>query len=134
MVGQGAGQVAGRSAHSAAAAAASGAMEALSDPRLLLINAAKRANGRYRRGDYVGAAEAYLQAIQMGGGAPATCHPVDLATLHFNCARAALKQGRHVLALAQAQAALGLNGTYVNARMLQAWKCVTSLPRTPPSC
>eukprot|EP00967_Tisochrysis_lutea_P114034 scaffold181418_cov32-Tisochrysis_lutea.AAC.4 len=36
---------------------------------------------------------------------PAVCHPIDLATLHFNCARAAIKQGRHCLALEQVREA-----------------------------
>ena len=49
-----------------------------------------------------------------------------MATLHFNCARAALKQGRHVLALEQAEAALALRDDYANARMLQA-ECAMEL-------
>ena len=38
----------------------------------------------------------------------------DLATLHFNCARAALKEGRHLTALEQAGHALQIRAEYAN--------------------
>ena len=58
--------------------------------------------------------------MALAAASPEACHPVDVATLHFNCARAALKEERHVLSLDQASAALRHRPGYGNARMLQA--------------
>jgi len=94
------------------------ALAALRDPTLTLIASAKRANGLYRAARYAEAAECYLQALELA--VKASCHATDIATLHFNCARAALKQNRHVLALQQAELAVASRADYANARMLQA--------------
>mmetsp|Transcript_69032 Transcript_69032/g.114740 ORF Transcript_69032/g.114740 Transcript_69032/m.114740 type:complete len:646 (+) Transcript_69032:80-2017(+) len=91
---------------------------ALQDPTLVLISAAKRANALYRSANYSEAASCYLHAIEMANDA--LCHPRDVATLHFNCARAALKEGRHILALQQAEFAMKQRPDYANALMLQA--------------
>ena len=48
------------------------------------------------------------------------CSDGDVATLHFNCARAALKEGLHVRALEQSSCALEKRPEYANAAMLQA--------------
>ena len=131
-------------------------LDALADTTLLMVNGAKRANALYRAGEFGRAADVYLHALevrrpaiplllpprspslllpffvhsllcwQLASAAPDACHPVDVATLHFNCARAALKEGRHVLALAQAELALAQRADYANARMLQA-ECAMEL-------
>ena len=93
---------------------------ALCDPTLLLLSKATSANRLYRAGSYAAATAAYEEALQMAADAPEACAEQDLATLHFNCARAALKEGRHLTALAQAARALERRAGYANARMLQA--------------
>ena len=93
---------------------------AVADPALGLLSQAKRATAAYRRGDYASATQSYLDALALAAASPEACHPVDVATLHFNCARAALKEERHVLSLDQASAALRHRPGYGNARMLQA--------------
>jgi len=93
---------------------------ALRDPTLRLVAKAKSANGLYRAGEFAAATAAYETALQIAADAPEACTDQDLATLHFNCARAALKEGRHLTALVQAASALERRADYANARMLQA--------------
>ena len=95
-------------------------LAALRDPTVRLVSKAKAANALYRAGEYARATDAYLGALAIAAGAPEACNDHDLATLHFNCARAALKEGRHITALEQAGNALDIRAEYANAQMLQA--------------
>ena len=116
----------GRVAEEGAAAAPGGdearaaLLGALRDPTLRLVAKAKAANSLYRAGEYAAATAAYAVALQISADHPEACADQDLATLHFNCARAALKEGRHLTALEQAARALERRTDYANARMLQA--------------
>ncbi|KAL1521831.1 hypothetical protein AB1Y20_021482 [Prymnesium parvum] len=101
-------------------AAATEVVATLRDPTLQLVNQAKRANALYRKGSFVEATASYLQALELAGAHADVCHPADRSTLHFNCARSALKESRYVLALEQATAALDGRADYANALMLQA--------------
>ena len=97
------------------------AAAALQDDTLRLSAMARRASAHYRHARYAEAErtfEAALELAQRGGAA--VCSAADVATLHFNCARAALKEGRHVNALEQASKALECKPDYANAAMLQA--------------
>ncbi|KAL3923300.1 MAG: hypothetical protein SGPRY_004266 [Prymnesium sp.] len=62
----------------------------------------------------------HIQALELAKDNSDVCHPADRSTLHFNCARSALKESRYVLALEQTTAALELRSDYANALMLQA--------------
>ena len=126
----------------AAGDSAAPAAAMLRNASLRLACIAKRANAMYRRADFAGAVSAYLDALAVatagdGAGAAsesspsaraekAVCSAADVATLHFNCSRAAVKQSRHVLALEQAELALEIRPDYANARMLQA-ECLMEL-------
>ena len=105
---------------------------ALRNPTLRLVSKAKAANGLYRAGAYAAATAAYAVALQIAADAPEACADQDLATLHFNCARAALKEGRHLSALEQAARALERRADYANARMLQA-ECPNPNPNPTPN-
>ena len=96
----------GKAVEAAAAAvgdeARAAVLDVLLDPSLLLVSKAKAANGLYRAGEYAAATAAYEAALLIAAESPEACTDQDLATLHFNCARAALKEGRHITALDQA--------------------------------
>ena len=105
----------------ASAAADSGAATTLADCTLRVAGMARRANALYRRGLFGKATTAFEKALEVATGAGASvCSATDVATLHFNCARAAIKEGRHVFALEQATEAVRARPDYANAGMLQA--------------
>ena len=105
----------------AASASDHGASATLADGTLRLTGIARRASTMYRHGKFGEAADAFLGAIALAEkGGTSVCSASDRATLHFNCARAAIKEGRHLLALEQANAALAAKPEYANACMLQA--------------
>jgi curved DNA-binding protein CbpA len=105
----------------ARAASDPSAAATLSDSTLRLSSMAKRASSLYRQGSFGAAAEAFRLALDVASeGGAAVCSTGDVATLHFNRARALLKESRHVPALESATAAVACRPDYANACMLQA--------------
>ena len=91
------------------------------DASLRLSAMAKRASALYRNGSFREAADAFRAALGVASeGGASVCSTGDVATLHFNCARALLREGEHVSALENATAALACRPDYANAGMLQA--------------
>ena len=106
----------------ASRAADGSAASTLQDHPARLAGLARKASGLYRSGAFGEAVAGFERAIAIakGSGEVHACSAADLATLHFNCARAAIKERRHVLSLEHASAALEAKPDYANACMLVA--------------
>ena len=105
------------------------AAAALGDNTLRLSSMARRASQFYRNGEFGSAAKTFEAALEVAskggdgtgnGHAAPVCSNADIATLHFNWARAAMKEAKHVTALEQSTKALDIKPDYANAAMLQA--------------
>ena len=102
------------------------ALAVLRDEGVLFWNASVRANRLYNLKLYGAAMGAYGDALRLAPSAPQPATHRDMATLHYNRARAAYRLGQHVSAVEDCGAALKQDGTYRNA-LAQRAECHMAL-------
>jgi len=102
------------------------ALSVLADGSVLFWNASVRANRHYSERRYAAAIGAYSAALRLASERGLRASRRDLATLHYNRARAAFRLGRHVAAVEDCGEALDQDGTYRNA-LAQRAECHMSL-------
>ncbi|KAA0166941.1 hypothetical protein FNF28_03012 [Cafeteria roenbergensis] len=105
---------------------AAAALGVLRDGSILFWNASVRANRLYSERRYNEAIGAYSTALELAAEHGLRASRRDLATLHYNRARAAFRLGRHVAAVEDCGAALEQDESYRNA-LAQRAECHMSL-------
>ena len=110
----------------AAAASAGSVLDLLNDASVMFWNASVRANRAYNQKQFDVAIAAYSDAIEKATDARVSSTPRDLATLHYNRARAAYRLGKHVAAIEDCSIALERDSSYRNA-LAQRAECYMSL-------
>jgi tetratricopeptide (TPR) repeat protein len=110
----------------AANAAAPAAAAMLQDKNVMFWNASLRAHRHYCEKRYAGAIEAYTAALELAPGCSTPSSPRDMATLHYNRARARYRLGSHLVAIEDCTAALLFDRSYRNA-LAQRAECHMSL-------
>ena len=103
-------------ANIAAASESRAVVEAITDPDVQFWGFSTRANRQYVAGDFSGAKACYLSAIKLSSENAGLASDANVATLHYNVARADAKLEEHCLAIEHCDAALNMrNGEYPNA-------------------
>jgi tetratricopeptide (TPR) repeat protein len=89
----------------------------LTDPNVRFWNASVRANRAYQDKQFSKAIAAYTDALTLatGAGGSMAASPRDLATLHYNRARARYRLGAHCAAIEDCSTALEHDPSYRNA-------------------
>lgn len=98
----------------------------LSNKNSLFWNAGYRANRYYNEKRYQRAIEAYSIALELAPQCSETKAPRDMATLHYNRARAWYRMGSHFAAIEDCSSALNHDRSYRNA-LAQRAECHMSL-------
>jgi len=104
----------------------SSALRVLNDASVLFWNASVRANRLYNEKRFDVAIDCYGRALEVAQAGAVSTSPRDLATLHYNRARAAYRLGRHVSAINDCGSALDCDPAYRNA-LAQRAECHMSL-------
>ena len=102
------------------------ALRVLNDASVLFWNASVRANRLYNEKRFDVAIQCYGRALEVAQAGAVSTSPRDLATLHYNRARAAYRLGRHVSAIDDCGNALDCDPAYRNA-LAQRAECHMSL-------
>ncbi len=102
------------------------ALRVLNDASVLFWNASVRANRLYNEKRFDVAIDCYGRALEVAQAGAVSTSPRDLATLHYNRARAAYRLGRHVSAINDCGSALECDPAYRNA-LAQRAECHMSL-------
>jgi tetratricopeptide (TPR) repeat protein len=87
----------------------------LRERSLLFWNASLRANKLYGEKQFLRAIGAYRYALELQPACGVRVEPRDVATLHYNCARAHFRLGEYAASIAACNAALAADGGYRNA-------------------
>eukprot|EP00500_Bicosoecida_sp_ms1_P000567 CAMPEP_0203811330 /NCGR_PEP_ID=MMETSP0115-20131106/3498_1 /ASSEMBLY_ACC=CAM_ASM_000227 /TAXON_ID=33651 /ORGANISM="Bicosoecid sp, Strain ms1" /LENGTH=213 /DNA_ID=CAMNT_0050720153 /DNA_START=29 /DNA_END=667 /DNA_ORIENTATION=- len=98
----------------------------MADKNILFWNCSVRANRHYNDKRYDDAIAAYSEALALAPQCSMETSKRDLATLHYNRARAAYRLGKHCTAVDDCSAALEHDATYRNA-LAQRAECHMSL-------
>jgi tetratricopeptide (TPR) repeat protein len=90
-------------------------VKVLADSNVRFWNASVRANRAYQEKRFGAAIAAYSDALDLAMGSASAASPRDLATLHYNRARARYRLGAHCAAIDDCSTALEHDPSYRNA-------------------